>query len=123
MFTMRLDLSLCGMWYCKALVLLVGVLLCRVLTLPRAYCVICPMCAAACSISGGVFCAAVCCHCLFATSLLGKVIGSPKLGWVVVILLVGWGIGRGCVVGLFLWLLKFQQGIKDLVGGYVGIVI
>ena len=24
MFTMRLDLSLCGMWYCEALVLLVG---------------------------------------------------------------------------------------------------
>ena len=30
---------------------------------------------------GGVFCTAVCCHCLFATSLLGKVVGSPKLGW------------------------------------------
>ena len=27
------------------------------------------------------------------------------------------------MVGLFLWLLKFQQGIKDFVGGYVGIVI
>jgi len=41
MFTVRLDLSLCDMWYCEALVvLLVGVLLCRVLTLPRAYCVI-----------------------------------------------------------------------------------
>jgi len=37
---------------------------------------------------------------------------------------LGWaGIGRGWVVGLFLWLLKFQQGIKDFVGGYVGIVI
>ena len=50
MFTMRLDLSLCGMWYCEALVLLVGVLLCRVLTLPWVYCVICTMYAAACSI-------------------------------------------------------------------------
>jgi len=48
---MRLDLSLCGMWYCEALVLLVGVFLqCRVLALPRVYCVICTMYAAACSI-------------------------------------------------------------------------
>jgi len=48
---MRLDLSLCVMWDCEALVgLLVGVLLCRVLMLPRAYCVICTMYAAACSI-------------------------------------------------------------------------
>jgi len=51
------------------------------------------------------------------------VIGVPKLGWVVVILSVGRGIGRGWVVGLFLWLLEFQQGIKDFVGGYVRIVI
>ena len=74
MFTMWLDLSLCGMWYCEALVvLLVGVLLCRVVTLPRAYCVICTMCAAACSNRVVVYCALLCvCHCLFATSLLGK---------------------------------------------------
>jgi len=50
-------------------------------------------------------------------------IGSPKLGWVVVILSVGRGISRGWVFGLFLWLLEFQQGIKDFVGGYVRIVI
>jgi len=54
MFTMRLDPSLCGMWHCEAPVLLVGVvffiLQCRVLALPRAYCVICTMYAAACSI-------------------------------------------------------------------------
>jgi len=50
MFTVRLDLSLCGMWYCEVLVLLVGVLLCGVLTLPRMYCVICAMYVAACSI-------------------------------------------------------------------------
>ena len=48
MFTMRLDLSLCGMWYCEALVLLVGFFLQRrVLTLPREYCVICTMYVAA----------------------------------------------------------------------------
>jgi len=52
-----------------------------------------------------------------------KFIGGPKLGWVIVILSVGQGIGRGWVVGLFLWLLEFQQGIKDFVGGYVRIVI
>jgi len=53
MFTMRLDLSLCGMWYCEALVLLVRVFFliqCTVLVLPRAYCVICTMYAAPCSI-------------------------------------------------------------------------
>jgi len=50
-------------------------------------------------------------------------IGSLKQGWVIVILSVGRGIGRGWVVGLFLWLLEFQQGIKDFVGGYVRIVI
>ena len=33
------------------------------------------------------------------------------------------GIGRGRFVGLFLWLLEFQQGIKYFVGGYVRIVI
>ena len=51
MFTMWLDLSLCGMWYCEALVLLVGVFLqCRVLVLSRVYCIICIIYAAACSI-------------------------------------------------------------------------
>ena len=51
MFTMRLDLSLCGMWYCGAPVLLVGVFLqCRVLALLRAYCVMCTIYATACSI-------------------------------------------------------------------------
>jgi len=52
-----------------------------------------------------------------------RFIGSPKLGWVIVILSVGWGVGGGWVVGLFLWLLEFQQGIKDFVGGYVRIFI
>jgi len=52
-----------------------------------------------------------------------KFIGSPKLGLVIVILSVGRGIGRGWVVGLFLWLLEFQQGIKDFVGGYVRMTI
>jgi len=50
---MRLDLSLCGMWYCKALVLLgqgFFFLQCRVLALPRVYCVICTIYAAACSV-------------------------------------------------------------------------
>ena len=48
---MRLDLPLCGMWYCEALVLLDGVFLqCRVLALSRVYCIICTMYAAACSI-------------------------------------------------------------------------
>jgi len=54
---------------------------------------------------------------------LEKFISSPKLGWVIVILSVGRGIGRGWVVGLFLWLLEFQQGIKDFVGGYVRMTI
>ena len=50
-FTARLDLSLCGKWYCRALVaLLVGVLIRRILMLPLAYCVICTMYAAVCSI-------------------------------------------------------------------------
>jgi len=103
MFTMWLDLSLCGMWYCEALVvLLVGVLLCRVLTLPWVYCVICTMHAAACSISVVVYSALL----YVATACLlrpcwEKVLGSPKLGWVIVILSVGQGIGRGWVVGWY----------------------
>ena len=125
MFTTRLNLSLCGMWYCEALVLLVGVFLqCRVLTLPRAYYVICTTYVAACSIRVVVYSALL----YVATACLlrpcwEKFIGSPKLGWVIVILSVGRGICRGWVVGLFLWLLEFQQGIKDFVGGYVRIVI
>ena len=105
MFTMRLDLSLCSMWYCEALVLLVGVffLQCRVLTLPQAYCVICTMYAAACSIRVMVYSVLL----YVATAcLLGPCwetfIGSLKQGWVIVILSVGRGIGRGWVVGLFL---------------------
>ena len=60
-----------------------------------------------------------CCMCATASWLCPcweKVIGSPKLGWVIVILSVGLSIGRGWVVGLFLWLLEFQQGIKILLG-------
>jgi len=67
---------------------------------------------------GGVFCTA----CLL-RPCWEKIIGSSKLGWVVVILSVGRGICGGWVVELFLWLLEFQQGIKDFVGGYDRIVI
>jgi len=79
---------------------------------------------AACSISVVVYSALL----YVATACLldlcwEKFIGSPKMGWVVVILSVGQDIGRGWVVGLFLWLLEFQKGIKDFVGGYVRIVI
>ena len=49
-FVVQLDLSLCGRRYCKVLVLLVQVLIRRIRTLSRAYCVICTMYAAACSI-------------------------------------------------------------------------
>jgi len=62
------------------------------------------------------WCIVRCCMCATACLLRPcweKVLGVPKLGWVVVILLVGRGIGRGWVVGLFLWRLEFQQGIKD----------
>ena len=70
---------------------------CRVLALPRAYCVICTMYAAACSIHVVVYSALL----YVATACLlrpcwEKFIGSPKLGWVIVSLSVGWGIGRGC---------------------------
>ena len=36
-----------------------------------------------------------------------KVSSGPELGWVIVLLLAGRGIGRGWVVGLILWLLEF----------------
>jgi len=60
------------------------------------------MYAAVCSISVVVYYALL----YLATACLlrpcwEKVIGSPKLGWVIVILSVGWGIGSGWVVGLF----------------------
>ena len=97
---------------------------CRILALPRAYCVICTMYAAACSFRVLVYSALlyVATACLLRPSW-EMFIGSPKLAWVIVILSVGRGIGRGWVVGLFLWLLEFQQGIKDFVEGYVRIVI
>jgi len=94
MSTMRLDLSLCDMWYCEALVLLVGVffLQCRVLALSRAYCVICTMYVAACSVRVLVYCALL----YVATACWLRpcwetFIGGPKLGWVIVILSVGRG--------------------------------
>ena len=120
---MQLDLSLCGMWYCKALVPLVGVYYVEVLHY-RGHTVICTMYVAACSVSVVVYSALlyVATACLL-SPCWEKVISSPKLGWVIVILLVGQGIGSGWVVGLFLWLLEFQQGIKDFLGGYVRIVI
>jgi len=36
-----------------------------------------------------------------------RVSGGPELGWVIVLLSAGLGIGRGWVVGLILWLLEF----------------
>ena len=67
--------------------------------------VICTMYAAACSISVVVYSALL----YVATACLlrpcwEKVLSSPKLGWVVVILSVGRGIGRGWVVGLFIFM-------------------
>jgi len=117
MFTMRLDLSLCGMWYCEALVLLVGVLLCGVLTLPRAYCVICTVYAAACSIRVVVYSALL----YVATACLlrpcwEKVISSPKLGWVVVILSVGRGIVRAGWLDYFYGFWSFSRASKILLG-------
>ena len=56
---------------------------------------------------GGVFCTAVYCTvCLF-LPCWNNVSGGPEMGWVIVRLVAGWGIGRGCVVGLILWLLEF----------------
>ena len=90
---MRLDLSLCGIWYCEALVLLVGVFLqCRVLALSRVYCIICTMYAAACSIRVVVYSAllyvATAC---WLRPCWERFIGSPKVGWLIVILSVGRG--------------------------------
>jgi len=104
---MRLDLSLCGMWYCEALVLLVGFfffnnaefLLYHGCTVLYALCMrllVLSVC----------WCILRCCMLplLVGYVLVGKkFIGSRKLGWVIVILLVGWGIA-----GLFLWLLEFS---------------
>ena len=93
---MRLDLSLCGMWDCEALVLLVGVsyyvefLHYRGLTVLYALCMrllVLSVC----------WCILRCC---MLPLLVGyvlvwkKFIGSPKLGWVIVILSVGRGIVR-----------------------------
>jgi len=36
-----------------------------------------------------------------------KFSGGPELGWVIVFLSAGWGIVRGWVVALILWLLEF----------------
>jgi len=55
-------------------------------------------------------------HCLFASSLLGKVNGGPKLGWVVAILSAGRGIGRGWVVGLFYGFWSCSRASKILLG-------
>ena len=52
---MRLGLSLCGTCNCGAPVLLVGDFPLRVLALPRAYCVICTMYVAACSVRTEVY--------------------------------------------------------------------
>ena len=126
MFTMRLDLSLCGMWYCEALVLLVGGFLFYTaeFLLYRGHTVLYALCMWLLVLSVVVYSALL--YDVTACVLhpcWEKFIGSPKLEWVIVILSVGRGIGRGRVVGLFLWLLEFQQGIKYFVGGYVRIVI
>jgi len=92
---MRLDLSLCDMWYCETLVLLVGVYYVEFLHYRGAYCVICTMYVAACSVRVVVYSALL----YVATACLlrpcwEKFIGSPKLGWVIVFLSVGRGIVR-----------------------------
>ena len=109
MFTMRLDLSLCGMWYCGAPVLLVGVFFkCRVLALPPAYCVMCTMYVAACSIRVLVYSALL--HVATVSWLRPcweKFIGSPKLGWVIVILSVG-----RVLLGLGSWIIFIAFGVS-----------
>ena len=69
---------------------------CRILALPRAHCVICTMYVAACSIRVVVYSALlyVVTACLL-RPCWEKFIGIPKLGWVIVILSVGRGIGTG----------------------------
>ena len=74
MSTMRLDLSLCGMWYCEALVLLVGVYYVEFLHY-HGRTVICTMYAAACSISVVVYSALLVCY-----VLVGKKL-SVVLSW------------------------------------------
>ena len=83
---MRLGLSLCGTCNCGAPVLLVGVFS----PLPRAYCVICTMYVTACSVRVLVYSALL--YVATASWLRPcweEFIGSPKLGWVIVILSVG----------------------------------
>ena len=97
MFSMRLDLSLCGMWYCEALLLLIGGFFynAEFFALSRVYCIICTMYAAACSIRVLVYSALL--YVATASWLRPcweKFIGSPKLGWVIVILSVGRDIVR-----------------------------
>ena len=75
----------------------------RGFSLPRAYCAICTMYAAACSIRVVVYSALL----YVATACWLRpcwetFIGGPKLGWVTVILSVVRGIVRGWVVGLLL---------------------
>jgi len=52
-----------------------------------------------------------------------EVSGGPELRVVIVRPVAGRGFGRGWVFGLILWLLEFQQGFENFVGGHVRFVI
>ena len=116
MFTMRLDLSLCGMWYYGALVLLVGVFFYNVeFLLYRGHTVLYALCMWLLVLSV--------CWCILRCCMLPLLVCYVLVGKSLSVVL-SWGgslsFSRlGGVVGLFLWLLEFQQGIKDFVGGYV----
>ena len=120
MFTMRLDLSLCGMCNCGAPVLLVGVFPNEVSYITAG--VLCYMhCVCGCLFypCAGVLCAVVCVPLLVGCVLVGKSLSVVlRLGGSLSFCRLG-----GVLVGLFVWLLEFQQGIKYFVGGYVRIVI
>ena len=79
----------------------------RVLALPRAYCVICTMYVAACSVRVLVYSALL--YVATASWLRPcweKFIGSPKLGWVIVIL----SIGR-VLLGMGSWIIFMAFGV------------
>jgi len=72
---------------------------------------------------GVVFCTAVYCTVCLILPSWKKVSGVPDLGWTIVQLVPGRGIGRDRVVGFILWFLEFQQGIEDFFVGHVTYVI
>ena len=93
---------------CKALVLLIGVILFIDILLQWVYCVIYTMCVLACSfcvvVSSALLYIAIVCLIL---PCWKKFSGGAELGWVIILLSAGWGIGGGWMVGLILWLLEF----------------